>query len=604
MQSLISQISNLFATQSLNSLNNSGLSLNSPVGTEFSGLLESVTGENYAANIAAQYGNPIPASSYTPISFQLTQFDVTARPNNIDGSIEYSGQVSTTHLKGDLEYLTSSLNSNANSFKRESNEFVHPSSILPAMSHNQDGKQNIALSDTNTQVGDDLNLKNGFNNIVDEPVVNTQISSRSQHEVNFKLENVVNNLITKNTPEVEYVEKAIQRNTDGVVNSHNVIYSNTNKIEKVSKVNESTSNLIASAVDTSKSLNQSLSAYSVIPTSEKAIKAGTTGVQSIDNRLTNTGNLSIEELNAPLIKESINDKISLSDAKVETRPATFNSNNVESVDIYNENAATKYLASDSFSTDKDEIIAAKQIYNQVQQDELKRLDNNARDEVKNIRSNFLDQYIDFENIPKVTTRNDINPELTASSRTLDITQDVKFSPNTNVQIDKSVTLNSTSAELLTSSSKIATLERTPLQISDSNRVTNGDDLAQQISWAKHNNASQVRIAMSPEHLGALEINIESDVDGVNIQFITQNATAKEALETFMPRLKDMLEQNGLNLQNANVSQQDKNQSDNPTFSDSEQLVSQSVSDEQSTANTEFDANVTTQSKNYLLEAFA
>ncbi len=604
MQSLISQISNLFATQSLNSLNNSELNLYPPVATEFGGLLENVTEENYAANIAAQYGNPIPVSSYTPISFQLTQFDVTTRPNSVDGSIEYSGQVSSTHLKGNLENLTSLLNSNAIFFNTESNEFENPSSILPAISHNLDGKKNNALSDTDIQVGDNLNLRKSSYNLVDEPVVNAQISSKNQYEINSKLENAINSSITRYTSEIGNIEKAIQRNTDDVVNSYNLNYSNTKNIENVSRINEPTSNLITGSVSINKSLDQSLSAYSVIPTNEQAIKSGTTAVQPLDTRLTNNDNLSNEEFNTSLTKEVSNDKISLPDTKVESRPVILNANNAESFEIDNENSMTKYLASDNFSTDKDEIIAAKQIYNQIQQDELKRLDNNTRDEVKNIRSNFLDQKTDFENITKVASRNDINPDITALGKTQDITQEVKFSPNTNVLIDKFTTINSTSAENITSSNKVSTLERTPLQVSDSNRVTNGDDLAQQISWAKHNNASHVRIAMSPEHLGALEINIESDADGVNIQFITQNTSAKEALETFMPRLKDMLEQNGLNLQNANVSQQDKNQSDNSTFSDSEQLVSQSVTDEQSTANTEFDANVSSQSKNYLLEAFA
>ena len=66
----------------------------------------------------------------------------------------------------------------------------------------------------------------------------------------------------------------------------------------------------------------------------------------------------------------------------------------------------------------------------------------------------------------------------------------------------------------------------------------------------------------------------------------------------------MLEQNGLNLQNANVSQQDKGQNDNSTFSESEHFMSQSAREEKTNANNGSDANESSQSKNYILEAFA
>ncbi len=86
-------------------------------------------------------------------------------------------------------------------------------------------------------------------------------------------------------------------------------------------------------------------------------------------------------------------------------------------------------------------------------------------------------------------------------------------------------------------------------------IDNGGELSEQIIWAQRNNTNQIRISISPAHLGSIEINIDEVAEGINIQFLTQNAGAKDALEIFMPRLKEMLEQSGLNLQNANVSQQ-------------------------------------------------
>ncbi|MDW3094365.1 MAG: flagellar hook-length control protein FliK [Gammaproteobacteria bacterium] len=629
MQSLISQIANLFATQSLKSIDNNGLSQSSTVNSEFGGLLESFSGDDYAANIAALDGNISPVSSYTPISFKLTQFAVTARPSDSNGEIEYSGQISSTLLKGSLEGLTNSFNSNFSALSKDSIEFSNPAnhiSLKSTTSHSLDGEQYIPVSASSTQLNDDLNLRRGihnfiddpkvnaqvgnqnrseinFHNLVDEPTVNTQVSTHNQREVLHKTENVVNNYLLKDTPDDSYLDNAIRRNTENLVNSKNATYSNTNGADLIAKSNEVTTNSVVSSVGNIKPSDQSLSAFSVIPVDEKVVKVASTDAQIFDVKVASNTDLSIDELKLPSIKESVNDKTLSTDAKLGMRSETLNANN-ESVDMYNDNATTKQLITDSSSIDKEVIIAEKQIYNQAQLDEAKRIDNNAREEVKNFRSSSLDHSIDPGNIPRVTARNDVGPELNTINRNLDIIQDVKLSPNMNVPIDKLTTINSAPIEQLTMSNKVSGLERSPLLFNDSNQVRNGDDLAQQIIWAKNNNASQVRIAMSPEHLGALEINIEGDIDGLNIQFTTQNASAKDALETFMPRLKDMLEQNGLNLQNANVSQQDKGQRDNFAFNDTEQFDSQSINEEQAGTNGDFDTKESKQSKNYLLEAFA
>ena len=98
-----------------------------------------------------------------------------------------------------------------------------------------------------------------------------------------------------------------------------------------------------------------------------------------------------------------------------------------------------------------------------------------------------------------------------------------------------------------------------LDLGQTPEINNGNDVARQIAWAQQNNAQNIRLSISPEHLGAIDISIDESRDGINVNFVTQNAIAKEALETFMPRLREMLEQSGLNLENANVTQHNDQQ---------------------------------------------
>ena len=72
----------------------------------------------------------------------------------------------------------------------------------------------------------------------------------------------------------------------------------------------------------------------------------------------------------------------------------------------------------------------------------------------------------------------------------------------------------------------------------------------------------------------------------------------------MPRLKDMLEQQGLNLQNANVSQQDSGKNSNTFDQSSDQLSAEYASGEHTQLSQSVNNNNTHRSNNYLLEAFA
>ncbi len=67
--------------------------------------------------------------------------------------------------------------------------------------------------------------------------------------------------------------------------------------------------------------------------------------------------------------------------------------------------------------------------------------------------------------------------------------------------------------------------------------------------------TEARLNLHPAELGRLQIAITSEGDATRVAFVVDNAQAKEALEQAMPRLREFLQQAGLQLAEGSVSQQ-------------------------------------------------
>ena len=63
---------------------------------------------------------------------------------------------------------------------------------------------------------------------------------------------------------------------------------------------------------------------------------------------------------------------------------------------------------------------------------------------------------------------------------------------------------------------------------------------------------EARIQLSPPELGRLEIKISTEGDTTKVMFAVDNVAAREAIEQAMPRLRELLEQGGLQLSHAEV----------------------------------------------------
>ena len=66
---------------------------------------------------------------------------------------------------------------------------------------------------------------------------------------------------------------------------------------------------------------------------------------------------------------------------------------------------------------------------------------------------------------------------------------------------------------------------------------------------------EARLRLNPAHLGPVEVRLSIQHDQASIQFAAHHGQVREAIETALPRLREMLAQEGIQLQNASVSDQ-------------------------------------------------
>ncbi|UAW99254.1 flagellar hook-length control protein FliK [Halopseudomonas nanhaiensis] len=80
----------------------------------------------------------------------------------------------------------------------------------------------------------------------------------------------------------------------------------------------------------------------------------------------------------------------------------------------------------------------------------------------------------------------------------------------------------------------------------------GEAMVEKVMWASSQNLRSVEIHLDPAELGPLEIHIQQRGQEQQIQFVSQNASVREALESQMYRLREMFTQQGMNQVNVSV----------------------------------------------------
>ena len=88
-----------------------------------------------------------------------------------------------------------------------------------------------------------------------------------------------------------------------------------------------------------------------------------------------------------------------------------------------------------------------------------------------------------------------------------------------------------------------------------NAVQWNQQISKRVAIMNSEGLQTARIQLDPPELGALEIKIKVQNDQVNVGFTSNHAVVRDALESQAPRLREMMEQEGINLADVNVSEQ-------------------------------------------------
>ncbi|WP_052772087.1 flagellar hook-length control protein FliK [Vibrio mexicanus] len=102
----------------------------------------------------------------------------------------------------------------------------------------------------------------------------------------------------------------------------------------------------------------------------------------------------------------------------------------------------------------------------------------------------------------------------------------------------------------------AQVAQTPMQLT---REMAGDQVAERVQMMMSKNLKNIDIRLDPPELGRMQIRMNMNGDAPTVQFTVNNQQARDVIEQSMPRLREMMAQQGIQLGDASVSQQSSGQ---------------------------------------------
>ncbi len=90
----------------------------------------------------------------------------------------------------------------------------------------------------------------------------------------------------------------------------------------------------------------------------------------------------------------------------------------------------------------------------------------------------------------------------------------------------------------------------PTPIREQNWAT---DFGQKIMWLANNDKQAAQLTLNPQQMGPIDISLTIEKGSATASFVSANADVREAIETAMPRLREMFANAGISLGQTNVS---------------------------------------------------
>lgn len=83
----------------------------------------------------------------------------------------------------------------------------------------------------------------------------------------------------------------------------------------------------------------------------------------------------------------------------------------------------------------------------------------------------------------------------------------------------------------------------------------GNAVGQRIQWMVGNRLQAAQLRITPAHLGPVEMKISIEKNQAQVTFVNQHQVVRDALDNAVPRLREMLEEQGLDLVNVDIRDQ-------------------------------------------------
>jgi len=80
-------------------------------------------------------------------------------------------------------------------------------------------------------------------------------------------------------------------------------------------------------------------------------------------------------------------------------------------------------------------------------------------------------------------------------------------------------------------------------------------MSKQISWMASQNIRSAEIKLTPSNLGTIEVRVDMNDDKLNVVFSSRDIGVRDSMEQAMPKLREMMEEQGLELGDTDVSEQ-------------------------------------------------
>ena len=199
-----------------------------------------------------------------------------------------------------------------------------------------------------------------------------------------------------------------------------------------------------------------------------------------------------------------------------------------------------------------EFISESDLQNAITQNIRNNLDNKtAKNDVNLLASNLVDAETQLTDLKAINTLK-VSNALSAAA----ISQKVLASDLALDTTNQNISVNNISNNLRTTQVDSVNVVELKPPVSSPDW---GPALNQRITWMVANSLQNASITVNPPNLGPLEINIQTDQNKTNVQFIVTSSEVRQAIQDSIPGLSKMFENSGLQLGQADINSRSYNQ---------------------------------------------